>query len=573
MSWLVAPEITASVSNVHGKDRPRTQLSLTDPSDSRHLPSLHDTRSAAQPHDRDESLDLRPTNTAFLLGDTGEADPYLLKHSSLAVQAENMSFRRIYRDGYAPNDPEHSMDNGRPLIFMLGAHRLYDRYEPRFEDDILRNAQVELEKICSDRIGVRLVKLYFKYVYPYFPVLSRSQMLLSDSGMTDLVRALPLSLKAALYATAQPFMIYDDYLSTILDLAQPSASTLYRISWIALTHEMHTPHLSTLQACLLFLQRVNDSKYVMDSPFRWSFVAWTVSLAQSLGLSSDCSTWRGIPAWEKRLRRRLWWATYVMDKWSLPSAGLSSHIKLEDYDVLPLTSLDFASDMERSSPGGQILDDLHKTSHFHHLVELSRILSDIHDAFFTIRGSKIVAGDFALTLELAKPLRTRVHKWKESFDAFTLQQQTLSGRQTRLDGNSSLRLAYPVATMILFRALLRPLESSSGSAEDIQMRDAGRDSVRVGAKACCVEIVQFLEQIKPGVWNAFWHSCKEASSLVMQHSAVVLTLHSFPRQLCYSFVLHDEALRHLDFCQGDRGTERPHHTLEVGNEDWEWKRR
>lgn len=459
-------------------------------------------------HDNEveESLDLQPKSMAFLLGDAGEADPYLLRHPSLAAHAKNLNFRRVYRDKSALNENEQSLDTERPLVLMMGDHSLYDKYEPRVEDAALDCIRDELDRISAD-VGIRLIMLYFKHIYPYFPVLSRSQML-HGRDMKDVITAMSLSLRAALYASALPYMIYDDYLSTMLDVDPPSAQSLYRMAWTAITHEAHTPHLSTLQSCLLLLQRDNADQYVQCSPFQLSLMAWTVGLAQALGLATDCSTWRGIPAWEKRLRRRLWWGTYVLDKWMLLTAGLTTHINDDDFDVLPLTSADFASDgdsmnVRDGSPG--IATQVQP--HFSHLVALTTIFSDMNTALFSLRASKAVARDFARTYDLAKPLRSRLSSWKESFDIFHSVQQQDPRSWIKLDGNVSLGLAYHALNMLLFRALMRPLDASSGSSADIQMRNNKRDSVRFGARTCCADAVEYLEQIKPGSWNAFWHKC------------------------------------------------------------------
>lgn len=442
-----------------------------------------------------------------MLGETGEADPYLLKHPSLAAHAENIKFRQIYRDKNAMNENGQYLDTERPLIFMMGEHSLYDKYEPRVEDTALDEIRKELDRIGDD-VGVRLIMLYFKHIYPYFPLLSRSRMFCHGRDVKGAVSSLPLSLKAALYASALPFMVYDDYLSTILDVDPPSAQALYRMVWTAITHEIHTPHLSTLQSCLLLLQRDNPDHFVQCSPFQLSLMAWTVGLAQTLALSTDCSTWRGIPAWEKRLRRRLWWATYVLDKWTLLTAGLTSHIKDDDFDVLPLTAADFVSDADGSiaqdSPSGNASYEL---PHFFHLVQLTTTLADIHCTFFTIKASTAVASDFGRTSGLAKSLRSRLYSWKGSFDRFHSLQQTNPESRIKLDGNASLGVAYFAVTILLFRAIMRPLESSHGSMDDVELRESSRESVRLGAKACCAEILDYLEQVPPGAWNAFWHKC------------------------------------------------------------------
>ena len=458
-----------------------------------------------------ESIDAYSTRTTFLLGDTGESDPYLLQRycydGNDYSAASRIGYRHIRRQ---TDSTGHSgLDNSRPLVFMLQDHNLYDKSEPRVEDSTLESARKEVESMCSDEIAVRLVKLHFRFVYPYFPIMSRSQTLSSGSSLSETIRSLPLSLRAALCASGVPFLVYDDVLATTLVHSPPSTQELFRISWLAITHEVHTPHLSTLQSCLLLLQRVNDDRYVMDTAFRWSVLAWTVSLAQTLGLSTDCTTWLGFPSWERRLRRRLWWAVYVVDKWSFMSAGLPSHIKNEDFDVLPLRSTDFFSSEEDQNSNSE--PDRTGTapvaSHFYHLVELSIILSDTIESYFTMRAASRTARNFSLSLELAKPLRSSLKQWKVSYDAYLTSPQNSNRPRAILDGNASLGLAYPVANMILFRALLRPLEHFSDTTDEGPRMDGGQEAVRAGAKACCIEIVDYVEHLQRGVWDAFWHSC------------------------------------------------------------------
>lgn len=196
-----------------------------------------------------------------------------------------------------------------------------------------------------------------------------------------------------------------------------------------------------------------------------------------------------------------------MDKWTLLTAGLTSHIKDEDFDVLPLTAADFVSEADgpvaEDSPSGHASYEL---PHFAHLVQLSMILSDIKCTFFTIKASSATASDFGRTSSLAKSLQSRLYSWKASFDRFRLQQSHSESRN-KLDGNVSLGIAYPAVTILLFRAIMRPLESSQGSMEDVELRENSRESVRLGARACCVEVAEYVEQVPPGAWNAFWHSC------------------------------------------------------------------
>lgn len=455
-----------------------------------------DTATLEQPLDQ-------PSSTFLLLGDSAEGDPQLLKRSSHTSHADNLKFRCLYRNPHTTNGGE-DLDIYRPLVFMLGSSSIWANCEPRVEEVELRKVRAEVDGISS-RVGIRLVKLYFKYVYPYFPIVSRSRML-QDYGLAeDTVSDLPLSLKSALYACAMPYMVYDDVLSTMIDLNVPAAKTLFRICWMAISQEAHSPHLATMQACLMLLQRDNYDRYIHGSPFQGSLMAWTVSIAQTLGFSTDCSTVRGIPPWEKRLRKRLWWATYVLDKWTFSLSGLTSHIRDDDFDVLPLMSADFDADSRGSialspdpSPG---------LNHFQHLVDLTFVLSDTMDAFFTIRACKATANDFAKTSRLANDLDARLHKWKASFEQFTAAQTPNPAQRTRLDGNSSLHLAYWAVRLTVFRAMLRALTSTHGTVEDKQLRREYRDSVRKSAESYCIEVVDFVENLTPGAWNSFWHKC------------------------------------------------------------------
>jgi len=223
-----------------------------------------------------------------------------------------------------------------------------------------------------------------------------------------------------------------------------------------------------------------------------------------MGLNKDSSGWNRLPLWERRLRGRLWWAAYVMDKWAYLGAGMPSHIKSEDFDVPPptLSKLPpFVSNPD-AIPIASDSDPLSVEYHFYHLVHLTIIISDTVDTFYTLRAISQTAKDFPRSLELAKPLRTRLRSWK---DAFSL---SLPDHRIELDGTPSLKLAYIVATMTLFRALLRPLETQDVLSEELK---SGRAALLTGAKECSKEAIEFVEGLSHGVWDAFWHSWSRAN--------------------------------------------------------------
>jgi hypothetical protein len=109
------------------------------------------------------------------------------------------------------------------------------------------------------------------------------------------------------------------------------------------TEAIHSPRLGVLQAALLYIhqQPRDEARHkTADTPFLWSFVGQIVGLACSLGLHIECRMW-GIPAWEKRLRRRLWWAVYAEDKWRSLLMGRPPYIHPAEWDVSDLDEGDF----------------------------------------------------------------------------------------------------------------------------------------------------------------------------------------------------------------------------------------
>ncbi len=462
-------------------------------------------------------LDSRSSRSARFIGETGESDPYLLRHYHYdefdECTVSKLTYRRVKRTSQLAD--EISGDKGEPpVVFMLADDSLAQKGEPRIEEDVLAKARYDIASMFTDEEAIRLVGLYFRFVNPYFPILSRSELSPCRGPVSiEAIKDLPLSLLSALYATTLPFMLYDDLLATTLVHSPPPPHQLYRIAWLAVVQELHTPRLATLQACLLLLQRAPTNRYATDTPWKTSLVGWTVSLAQILGLNRECGDWISIPTWEISLRRRLWYGVYIMDKWASLGAGMPSHVRSEDFDVLPLTPSDcetFSDIHDHDSTSIGIPGPIDAESHFRLLAELTLILSDIMDAYYSIKASERTSKDFGLSLELARPLRSRLKAWNDSLPpelSLRNPERVDSRGMTRLSGNPSLSLAYIVATMTLFRALLRPLENLTTIEEEDHGIVGSRLAVRAGAKECAKQVVEFIENLGRGALDAFWHSC------------------------------------------------------------------
>ncbi|KAG9235003.1 fungal-specific transcription factor domain-containing protein [Amylocarpus encephaloides] len=480
-------------------------------------------------------LDSHSTKSARFIGETGESNPYLLRHYRYNGNDEctisKLTYRRI-----KSNDNQDGLVGEKaepPVVFMLADDSLATKGEPRVEDDVLQKCRTEVFEMFTEQEALRLIGLFIRFVYPYFPILSKSEICPNGVLSPNLLQFLPLSLLSAIYATALPFIIYDDLLATTVVHAPPPAHQLFRISWMCVTQELHTPRLATLQACLLLLQRAPTNRYTTDTPWKTSLVGWTVSLAQTLGLARECSDWSSLPGWEITLRRRLWFGVFVMDKWASLGAGMPSHIRSDDFDVSFLTD----NDLEPPTPHPNanaipaFLEPEADTSHFRLLADLTLILSDIMDHYYTLRAAQRTSKHYQLSLSLAKPLRKRLKDWNDSLPpALALrqpQERADPGSMARLSGNPSLSLAYMVTQITLFRALLRPLENMQGGVleEEDRRTPGSRDAIRAvrqGAKECAKEVVEFAENLRQGALDAFWHSWSRANFAIASSFLVQL---------------------------------------------------
>jgi hypothetical protein len=183
-----------------------------------------------------------------------------------------------------------------------------------------------------------------RFVFPLMPVVSRSQLQLGLTTTPSL--AVPVHLLAAIYASALPFRAHDPSLCVSSAYDSPPTNQLWRLVYELVTQEIHTPKLAVLQAALLYLQKFPTGaaeSALSDSPFIWSFFGVVANLASTLGLHLECCNW-GIPPWEKRLRRRLWWVLYIEDKWRSLLTGRPPMLRSEEWDVGALDEVDFEVD-------------------------------------------------------------------------------------------------------------------------------------------------------------------------------------------------------------------------------------
>lgn len=185
-----------------------------------------------------------------------------------------------------------------------------------------------------------------KHVYPILPVVSSVHLDIAFGDAATIASALdaiPIHVLAAMYGLAMPFALNDELLAVVNAFEDPPLSQIWTMVHKLIQQDLHKPNLSTLQAALLFLHKdcmELQGCGLSDSAFLWSFMGTTVGMAHTLGLHLECLMF-GIPTHEKRLRRRLWWALYIEDKWRALFMGRPPYIRADEWDVSELQDLDF----------------------------------------------------------------------------------------------------------------------------------------------------------------------------------------------------------------------------------------
>ncbi|KXH35366.1 fungal specific transcription factor [Colletotrichum simmondsii] len=440
------------------------------------------------------SLDAEPGHNAQVIGLSGESDPYLLNLYHFDERDE-CTFQQLRIRNMGPED-------GVPIQFMLQRNSQASKAQPGGLGATAADLRCEVSDLISENVGQRLITLFWKYVQPYFPVVSKEHTVQNLNGSPS---AMPICLLAAIYGHALPFCVFDDILCVDVDTL-PSADHLFKLAWMAALSEFHTPSLATVQTMLLMIQRRPTNKHVADTPFKWTMLADTVALAQCLGLNLDPSNW-AIPSWEKRLRRRLAWAVYVQDRWLSLNFGRSSHIQECDWDVSPLGPDDFG-DVPGCEGEGPLV-----CRHFLHLASLTEIVSKIQQNMFSIKSTRALSKSLEATFEVARPLRIELAEWLQMRPDVG-EQPSASLPECGLDGNGSLKLAYITAKIAVFKALLRP--------KSIEVPTEARTALRTGSMTVAREMHDFLAKLEAHHLEAFWHSYSRVNFAIASNFIVLL---------------------------------------------------
>ncbi|KAL1301567.1 hypothetical protein AAFC00_005803 [Neodothiora populina] len=435
------------------------------------------------------SLDSQTSSHSQVVGLSGEQDPYLLRHYRFDGNNE-FTFQQIRMRRVGENDSV-------PVHFMIQQNKLAAKAQPAENPNSVDTWRREIKDIVNDGVGKRLIKLFFRYIQPYFPILSRERSMRDGEFDPDRI-ATPLL--AAIYGHALPFCIFDDQLCVEV-YTPPSPDALFTLAWTACIPQFHIPSLAVVQTLLLLVQRRPTNRHVADTPFKWIIMTNAVSISQALGLNLDPADWP-LPIWELKLRKRVAWALYSQEKWLSLNFGRSSHISADDWDVNPLTFEDF----EENDQG------IIQSEYFLRLCVLAEIVDEILRNLFSLKSTRKLCNSLESTLEVAKPLRLKLAQWYKDLDKDRL--SPANDRKAHdLNGEGSLHLAYITAKIELFRAMLRPRGEANVQAGA---------ALRQGAISLAKEMFEFLDALDVSHLEAFWPSYSRTNFTIASNFMVLL---------------------------------------------------
>ncbi|KOS22685.1 Transcriptional activator protein DAL81 [Escovopsis weberi] len=417
------------------------------------------------------TLGLQEDRYSQYIGPTTDFEPSLINLSPFDPYDESLLARGTLRK-VSDND-----------TFLM----LPDHNTPGFEH--VREDLDTIERIIAPH-GRKLVDLFFKIVHPGLPIIQKGVFL---EKYERSYREFSPPILAVVYLLAINWWDHSEELSKV---PPPDVRELEKITRATLEDAMFRPKLSTIQAGLLLSQKPEGDQ--------WAPTAQLVAIAQELGLHLDCSTWK-IPPWEKGLRRRLAWALYMQDKWGALVHGRPSHIFASNWAVRPLKPNDFP-DVEWDENNEEEREDIENGRLvFMRFIQLSEILAEILDTFYTLQAMQDVTNTgpqaTQFVLSLAKPIQLKLKEWYSGLPANTRLDSYSAGMLSpRLSCIGYLHLGYFAAEITLHRRIIRSLASNTASVDPYVQHIC-----RSAAKARLISAMDFVNRLTPNHLRSFWY--------------------------------------------------------------------
>ncbi|EXJ65648.1 uncharacterized protein A1O5_11175 [Cladophialophora psammophila CBS 110553] len=425
--------------------------------------------------------------TAHCLGLSAEQDTHLLASFRSVIMNETNRVAGDIIQVY-PGSPA----TGTPPLHFFILRDWFMPYDNRIKDGSSREIEFKV-----GTHGPSLVRLFFKHVHPVYCVVSKVRFL---RAYTEDKLSIPASLRGVVYGMGAVYWKQDPVLRTV---HRPFEQyELFLAAQTSLERELEAPNLWKLQACLLMLHEKAAGNGTFETPRTWTLSAQAVACAQMIGLHRDPSNWNIAP-WEKSLRKKLWWATYVTDAWASVSHGNPFLLHATSYTTSNLDMDDLRFDEDVPEDLKDMVDvasasfDVSTAARFLELVKLTQILHNLLDTAFSDHSYRAAMLDLASQETRLLKIQRELESWHSLMPLCVTMNYTTTRFHFR--NNAPLHLAYFATQVLLFRALMTPASMAAKSNPLSSLRRFfGAAIEQLGA------FLAFMNEITLEGLRAFW---------------------------------------------------------------------
>ncbi|KAI9494489.1 fungal-specific transcription factor domain-containing protein [Zychaea mexicana] len=179
-----------------------------------------------------------------------------------------------------------------------------------------------------------MIHAFFNHIHPHCPILNKVSFL--EQYYFQNPHEPDEYLLYAICAVATQFLSMEDDLVTGTTVSRETVvsvrNNLRERANKILEVVYKRSQISTVQTLILLSMFVSMAQDDDDDSVHWFITGTAIRMAQDLGLHRSSTRWL-LPEHEIELRRRIWYAVYVMDKWIAAELGRPVAILDEEFDV------------------------------------------------------------------------------------------------------------------------------------------------------------------------------------------------------------------------------------------------
>ncbi|KAK2592354.1 hypothetical protein QQS21_009934 [Conoideocrella luteorostrata] len=439
------------------------------------------------------TLEDNPGRATYYLGSTAEQDPFVLDAFSYGILSETSTVDanvvQLHRGGSDVDDlPLH-------FLFLSMGH-------PKHTNLSREEASDAIETKVWPHADV-LVRLYFKHVHPIMPLLSKVRFLRRYASNR---KSIPACLRGAVYALAAVFWPEDSATRS----GDPFPFQQHEIvdqAHRALRREIENPNLFVVQACLLLIHVQPPSIDAMEAPSTFTLAAQATAAAQLIGLHQDPSDWN-LELVEKKLRKKIWWSTFVTDCWAAIALGNPPHINETSFNTAAVTIDDLRCDEDVPDDLRYLVDlqnayfDVSAGARFLESIRITRYLRGVLDCSFQVNMKTPDLLDRLQFRERLVDIHDKLNDWPSLIPSCLVVPRNRDPVMSCL--NCPLHLMFYASKVLLYRALMHPATKAAKSQPNSYLRQWF-----AYALTDFTQFTEFFVTINPGDLRGFWGRHRE----------------------------------------------------------------